>query len=143
MKFRFRVVIGYLMGMEDRLVMELSRLRREAESIRSEMESVTLGVRTGVARAVGSGELWGGEVQILGDLVEGSRVRLADLGRRLEYLEREIEEKRDQLLDLVKRRKGLEKLRARWLEKIMLERERSEQRFLDEIGIRYFGRSLV
>jgi len=142
-KFRFRVVIGYLMGMEDRLVMELSRLRREAESIRSEMESVTLGVRTGVARAVGSGELWGGEVQILGDLVEGSRVRLADLGRRLEYLEREIEEKRDQLLDLVKRRKGLEKLRARWLEKIMLERERSEQRFLDEIGIRYFGRSLV
>gem|GEM_PF-3027302 len=143
MKFRFRVVIGYLMGMEDRLVMELSRLRREAESIRSEMESVTLGVRTGVARAVGSGELWGGEVQILGYLVEGSRVRLADLGRRLEYLEREIEEKRDQLLDLVKRRKGLEKLRARWLEKIMLERERSEQRFLDEIGIRYFGRSLV
>ncbi|HDD52870.1 MAG TPA: hypothetical protein ENF32_02220 [Thermosulfidibacter takaii] len=143
MKFRFRVVIGYLMGMEDRLVMELSRLRREAESIRSEMESVTLGVRTGVARAVGSGELWGGEVQILGDLVEGSRVRLADLGRRLEYLEREIEEKRDQLLDLVKRRKGLEKLRARWLEKIKLERERSEQRFLDEIGIRYFGRSLV
>jgi len=142
-KFRFRVVIGYLMGMEDRLVMELSRLRREAESIRSEMESVTLGVRTGVARAVGSGELWGGEVQILGDLVEGSRVRLADLGRRLEYLEREIEEKRDQLLDLVKRRKGLEKLRARWLEKIKLERERSEQRFLDEIGIRYFGRSLV
>jgi len=142
-KFRFRVVIGYLMGMEDRLVMELSRLRREAESIRSEMESVTLGVRTGVARAVGSGELWGGEVQILGYLVEGSRVRLADLGRRLEYLEREIEEKRDQLLDLVKRRKGLEKLRARWLEKIMLERERSEQRFLDEIGIRYFGRSLV
>ena len=143
MKFRFRVVIGYLMGMEDRLVMELSRLRREAESIRSEMESVTLGVRTGVARAVGSGELWGGEVQILGDLVEGSRVRLADLGRRLEYLEREIEEKRDQLLDLVKRRKGLEKLRARWLEKIKLERERSEQRFLDEIGIRCFGRSLV
>jgi len=142
-KFRFRVVIGYLMGMEDRLVMELSRLRREAESIRSEMESVTLGVRTGVARAVGSGELWGGEVQILGDLVEGSRVRLADLGRRLEYLEREIEEKRDQLLDLVKRRKGLEKLRARWLEKIKLERERSEQRFLDEIGIRCFGRSLV
>ncbi|RLG66641.1 hypothetical protein DRN93_05990 [archaeon] len=131
------------MGMEDRLVMELSRLRREAESIRSEMESVTLGVRTGVARAVGSGELWGGEVQILGDLVEGSRVRLADLGRRLEYLEREIEEKRDQLLDLVKRRKGLEKLRARWLEKIKLERERSEQRFLDEIGIRCFGRSLV
>jgi len=142
-KFRFQAVIGYLRGMEDRLVMELSRLGKEAESIRSEMESITFGVRTGVARAVGLGELEGGEVQILGDLVEGSRVRLADLGRRLEYLEREIEEKRDQLLDLVKRRKGLEKLRARWLEKIMLERERSEQRFLDEIGIRYFGRSLV
>ena len=76
------------------------------------------------------------------DYLRGMRKKIKELKNRVATKKVELDNKQEELLAATKNRKVLEKVKEKHAREFMHELEKRERRFVDEVGIRRYQRSL-
>ncbi len=144
-EFKYESVLRYRKFQEEKLQQELSETNRELEAekmrlgrLESQLEDARRKFRMSISKTVSSPVLL-----MHNSFLEQLCLKIARQLEKVETAERRCRQKRDQVMEAVKKRKCLEKVKENFLIQQQALQRRLQGKFLDEIGVnRYIRRHI-
>ena len=143
-RFNLQVLLDYRKRIEEGLQIECSHIQQELETERQALLSCQqekVRYEEELAEKE-SREVNLQESVLYRDYLRGMREKIEELKNRVATKKIELDNKQEELLVATKNRKVLEKVKEKHAKEFMDELEKRERRFIDEIGIRRYHRSL-
>ena len=143
-RFNLQVLLDYRKRIEEGLQIECSLIQKELETARQvllscQQEKVRYEEELAEKE---SREVNLHESVLYRDYLRGMRKKIEELKNRVATKKIELDKKQEELLAATKNRKVLEKVKEKHAKEFMNEMEKKERRFVDEVGIRRYQRSL-
>ena len=143
-RFNLQVLLDYRKRIEEGLQIECSHIQQELETERQvllscQQEKVRYEEELAEKE---SREVNLQESVLYRDYLRGMRKKIEELKNRVATKKIELDNKQEELLVATKNRKVLEKVKEKHAKEFMDELEKRERRFIDEVGIRRYHRSL-
>ena len=139
-RFRLQAALDHRKSVEERLLMELSNLRRELESAEQDRERLRIELerRSADLNKLLSTGAPAGEAATADNYIQDLRDRIALRSLDIASLDRKIEAKTLDVMTATQARKTIERLKETQSEKHRKMAEREEQKGLDDVAaIRY------
>jgi flagellar FliJ protein len=143
-RFNLQVLLDYRKRIEEGLQIECSHIQQELETERQALLSCQQEKVRYEEELVEkeSREVNLQESVLYRDYLRGMRKKIEELRNRVATKKIELDNKQEELLVATKNRKVLEKVKEKHAKEFMDELEKRERRFIDEVGIRRYHRSL-